>query len=536
MSNKHRLQAPSAYIILQHWAFLDAKLKVAKDVQYDKHPPSLRRTCTEGTRTKILDDLLDWARKSSGPNIYWLCGMAGTGKTTIAYSFCKRLDAEDLLGASFFCSRTIDESRDIRAVFPMIAHELASHSPNLPARLVEAVNKDPNIASGQPNDQFTCLIRDAIHPHLHKPRVIAFDAFDEFKTIEDARRLARVLINFAPNLANIKLFITSRQEPQLYDVLKVVKDTTLRLHEVEESLVKSDIQRYLVERSDDIRIEKELPQTWMTGEELQILQDRAGKLFIYASTVCSFLENSDPEECTENLKALLSNQHAPSMIIGQYDQLDSLYSQVLDAVQQDHRRKSLINNVLHVVVTALNPLSVQTIAALLMVDHGAIHAALKRLGAVITIPNDTDSDTPVLPFHASFPDFLHDSSRSGIHYIPEIKAHHYMMGLCLAVLDSAPAFKQDIPVSMISSSPLENIPRDLAYSCIYWLVHLREILASEPLGGAEDLQVMAFFDRHVLYWIECMALLGKLEDAVQLLQQIELSAHVRCSQFSHFLC
>jgi hypothetical protein len=517
---------------------------VAKDVQYDKHPPSLRRTCTEGTQTKILDDLLDWARKSSGPNIYWLCGMAGTGKTTIAYSFCKRLKSEDLLGASFFCSRTIDESRDIRAVFPMIAHELASRSPFLRSPLVEAIKEDPNIASGQPVDQFTCLIRNAIHPHLHKPCVIAFDAFDEFKTINDARQLARILIHFALNLPNIKLFITSRQEPQLHEVLKVVRDTTLRLHEVEESLVRSDIQQYLVERSDDIRIEKELPQTWMTGEELQILQDRAGKLFIYASTVCSFLENSDPEECKESLKILLSNQHEASTVIGQYDQLDILYSQVLDAVQQDRRRKSIINDVLYVVVTAFNPLSVQTIAALLKVDHGAIYAALKRLGAVITIPNDIDSDTPVLPFHASFPDFLHDNSRSGMHYIPEIKAHHCMMGLCLTVLDTSPAFKQDIcniskatiHVSTISPSPQETIPKDIAYSCIYCLVHLQQILDYEPLDKAENAKVIAFFDRHVLYWIECLALLEKLEDAVQLLRQIELSTNVSCFQLNYYLC
>jgi hypothetical protein len=167
---------------------------VVKDVKYNAHPPSLRRTCTEGTRTRILDDLLGWARKSSGPNIYWLCGMAGTGKTTIAYSFCKRVKEEDLLGASFFCSRTIDQSRDIRTVFPMIAHELASRSPNIRSHLVEAVEKDPDIVSSQPNDQFTCLIRDTIHSHLHKPCVIAFDGFDEFKTINDARRLARILM------------------------------------------------------------------------------------------------------------------------------------------------------------------------------------------------------------------------------------------------------------------------------------------------------------------------------------------------------
>jgi hypothetical protein len=519
-------------------------LKALNDVQYNTHPLYLRRTCTEGTRTKILDDLMGWARESSGPNIYWLCGMAGTGKTTIAYSFCEHLKAEDLLGASFFCSRTIDQYHDIRDVFPAIARQLASCSADIRSCLVKAVKEDLEIVSRQPNDQFKYLIHERIHPHLNKPRVIAFDAFDEFKTIHHACHLARILIAFAPNLPNIKVFITSRQEPELHNVLKVVKDTTtLRLHEVEESLVKSDIMQYLVERSDDIRARKELPQTWMTGEELRILQDRAGKLFIYASTVCSFLENSVPEECEENLKVLLSNKHEIPML-SQYGQLDNLYSQVLDAVQLDRHRKSITNSVLYVVVTALNPLSMQTIAALLNEDHVAVYAALRRLGAVIAVPNEPDSDTPVLPFHASFPDFLHDQARSGTHYISEINAHRHMLWWCLTVLDSSPVFKQDIcnisnagiHVSTISPSPLETIPKDVAYSCIYWLVHLQQILDSGPLDEREDSQVMAIFDRHILHWIECMSLLEKLEDAVQLLRQIKLSPNVSYSESNYYLC
>ena len=33
--------------------------------------------------------------------VYWLNGMAGTGKTTIAYSFSEMLDEENFLGGTF---------------------------------------------------------------------------------------------------------------------------------------------------------------------------------------------------------------------------------------------------------------------------------------------------------------------------------------------------------------------------------------------------------------------------------------------------
>jgi DNA polymerase III delta prime subunit len=135
---------------------------VAKDVQYDKHPPSLRRQCTEGTRNQIIDEIMDWVRDDNGPNIYWLCGMAGTGKTTIAYSLCKRLKQEGRLGASYFCSRTIDESRNIRAVIPSIAYQLASRSVTLRSLIVKAVKEDRELTSNQTDTQFTHLIHDPI--------------------------------------------------------------------------------------------------------------------------------------------------------------------------------------------------------------------------------------------------------------------------------------------------------------------------------------------------------------------------------------
>jgi hypothetical protein len=48
--------------------------------------------------------------------------------------------------------------------------------------------------------------------------------------------------------------------------------------------------------------------------------------------------------------------------------------------------------------------------------------------------------------------------------------------------------------------------------------------------------VMAIFDRHILHWIECMSLLEKLEDAVQLLRQIKLSPNVSYSDSNYYLC
>jgi molybdopterin-guanine dinucleotide biosynthesis protein len=246
---------------------------------------------------------MDWACDDRASNIYWLCGMAGTGKTTIAYSLCDRLKAEGHLGASYFCSRTIDESCNIRAIIPSIMYQLASCSATLRSLIVKAVKGDREITSNQTDTQFTHLICDPIQSCPDDARrVLAFDAFNEFKTLEDARLLLLTLTAFAPNLPSVKLFITSQQEPQIEEVFKSVKGTPFYLHNVEESLVRVDIERYLYERRGEIRRVKRLDEKWWTDEQLQHLLDSAGKLFIYASTACSFLDTSDADECKKILK------------------------------------------------------------------------------------------------------------------------------------------------------------------------------------------------------------------------------------------
>ncbi|KAG8680545.1 hypothetical protein FRC11_002323, partial [Ceratobasidium sp. 423] len=72
-----------------------------------------RRGCTPNTRVKILKEAIDWTRNPDAARIYWMNGMAGTGKTTIAYTLCKQLEESKQLGASFFCSRVISDCQNV---------------------------------------------------------------------------------------------------------------------------------------------------------------------------------------------------------------------------------------------------------------------------------------------------------------------------------------------------------------------------------------------------------------------------------------
>ncbi|KAF7374052.1 NACHT domain-containing protein [Mycena sanguinolenta] len=63
---------------------------------------SARQACTENMQTGLISRLKQWANSTKSSPIFWLSGMAGTGKSTVAYTLCEYWRGEHCLGASFF--------------------------------------------------------------------------------------------------------------------------------------------------------------------------------------------------------------------------------------------------------------------------------------------------------------------------------------------------------------------------------------------------------------------------------------------------
>ena len=129
-------------------------LPLAKRAAYDAKSLAGRRSCTAKTREKILADLIAWAADAGDTRIYWLNGMAGTGKTTITFTFSRILDNIQILGASFFCSHLDTDSSNADLIFPTLAYELARHSTAASNALLNALGKDRNVGHKSLRDQF----------------------------------------------------------------------------------------------------------------------------------------------------------------------------------------------------------------------------------------------------------------------------------------------------------------------------------------------------------------------------------------------
>ena len=88
-----------------------------------------REGCLRGTRVDVLLQLEHWLKDEHDHCVFWLNGLAGTGKSTIAQSFAKISFADGRLGASFFCSRDFEERSNLQAIFPTLAFQLAYQYP-----------------------------------------------------------------------------------------------------------------------------------------------------------------------------------------------------------------------------------------------------------------------------------------------------------------------------------------------------------------------------------------------------------------------
>ena len=104
-----------------------------------------RRGCLRGTRETVLSEIELWAEDFNGSPVFWLNGLAGTGKSTIAQTVSERIFANGLLGGSFFCSRDFKDRSDLCFIFPTLAFQLAHKYPTFRSVLVPLLQSNPDV-------------------------------------------------------------------------------------------------------------------------------------------------------------------------------------------------------------------------------------------------------------------------------------------------------------------------------------------------------------------------------------------------------
>jgi hypothetical protein len=80
-------------------------LPTTADAPFNTYQRQYDPFCFPDTRVNLFRQIYSWADGENPPSIFWLNGLARTGKSTIACTIARRYLDQKRLGASFFFSR-----------------------------------------------------------------------------------------------------------------------------------------------------------------------------------------------------------------------------------------------------------------------------------------------------------------------------------------------------------------------------------------------------------------------------------------------
>ncbi|KAF9784574.1 hypothetical protein BJ322DRAFT_1219219 [Thelephora terrestris] len=489
-----------------------------------------RNGCLKGTRGGVLDKIELWAGDFATSPVFWLNGLAGTGKSTIAQTIAERTFADDRLGASFFCSRGVEDRSDLHLIFPTLAFQLAQRYPEFRSSLIPLLQSNPDIAHESLLSQMQKLIVDPILS-AKVSTVIVIDALDECKDEEPESAILLVLGQLVSKIPNVKFFITSRPERHIMSGFRgpLLKEATniFILHQVDRSTVDNDIRRFFKHELSKLACRLSDSEGWPTDEQVESLCRRAAGFFVYAVATVKFL-NHKFRLPSDRLEVI---QESPQYTVheGQtglktYNSLDSLYASILKAAFFENTADddALVRSVLSAVVLVINPLSPPAIANLMGLECNMVTSILESVQSMLVLHEDTNQ--PTQPFHKSFPDFMTDPSRCSdprFHISPDF--HTNLILRCLGLMYGSlkknmfgiPDYALNSDVEGLPGVGKPGIDNALVYACRSWYKHL--VVGGHPVLDVLLSALRCFLEENFLFWLEVLSVLGAVGDAARAL-------------------
>ncbi|RYO00277.1 Vegetative incompatibility protein [Alternaria tenuissima] len=493
-------------------------LPTARDAPFNAYQRQHDPTCLPDTRVDLLREIHVWADGDDSPSIFWLSGLAGTGKSTIAQTVAAHYHAKSRLAASFFFSRAGGDVSHAGKFITSIAVQLASSIPALKRKICDAIQKHSDIASQSLDEQWRELVLGPLSRLENKEGqskyVLVVDALDE---CDDQNNVQIILQRLAEvqSLQGVQLrvLLTSRPEvPIEYGFTQVRREEhhDFVLHDIAPAVIEHDIAVFLRHQLGLVRQKCRLEAGWAEEGAIARLVQNSGGLFIWAATACRFI--AEDSQLAETRLALLLHQGGGGTLpLPPERKLDEIYTTVLASSMRGGHSEAesqtlheLFRQVVGAVVTMQDPLSVTSLAELLRKDVATLRRTLANLQSVLDVP-DADSSAIRL-LHPSFRDFLLSPSRcSNPQFcIGERTVHAEMHKHCFEVMS------KHLQRDMCSLEDPGARTADLSRTKVD-----RHIPAHVHSG------IKVFLRKHFLHWLESLALLSRVSEAVGMVYTLE---------------
>ena len=471
--------------------------------------------------------------------MFWLNGLAGTGKSTIARTVARRYFEKKRLGASFFFTRGGGDVGHAGKFVPSIVVQLASSVPGLHRYICEAITERTNIVSQSLRDQWHQLVfrplSKLVGHNCHPSYVLVIDALDECDDNDNIRIILQLLAE-ARSLKKVRLraFLASRPEiPIRYGICQIpdAERQDFVLHSISPSIVDHDISVFLGYSLKLIGQEDAQEPGWPGSEAIRRLVANASGLFIWAATACRFIREGLSAE--ERLRMLLEGSNIPAT---PEQHLNGIYITILrNSIQpsyiEQERQKlyGMLKELLGSIVILFSLLSVVSLSRLLHTTKLQVDRTLNYLHAILDIPKDPTR--PIRLHHPSFRDFLLDKERceDSNFWVDKAQAHQILAANCIRLMSDS--LKQDICslstlgllVTNVESSRVdERLPPEAQYACRYWVEHLQQ----SDIRLCDNGHVHVFLLTHFLHWLEALSLIRKMSEGVLMMKNLQSMVNV----------
>ncbi|KAG8753330.1 hypothetical protein FRC11_007520, partial [Ceratobasidium sp. 423] len=474
------------------------------------------QACLDGTREAVLSKILTWTQnRDNSESFMWISGQAGMGKTSIATSLCQRLDNIGALAGSFFCQHDHPDLSDPLRVINNLVHEFSMQCPAYAYEVAYAIRANRRACNAHLSLRYEHLVKRPIErlKSLSMPMTLVaiVDGLDECGDRDSREKILHKLYDMSRLVTWLKVIITARPlgDIQQYFQNHCANSPIIQLGDYESS---NDIRAYIQGGLGQIAREEHWPDN-----SISQLCTMAQGVFLWAKLAIKFIKSSTLPTMPR-LRIILDNRESPVT-----DYLDTLYTKALITAVDDGGdgvKDAYIRCIGAILATSeREPLSIPDLQYLLLVagqiDQPTLEQILNNLSPLLLMMN---GGRPRF-HHSCFKDYATNSSRSGDFFVSLDQYEANPAICCLKVMQRDLRFNLcQLETSHLLNSEVpdlklrihSHIGPTLKYACIHWIDHF----TASPSQALVEAINNFFEGPQLMYWIEVLSLLGRLDVAI----------------------
>ncbi|OKL62331.1 hypothetical protein UA08_02283 [Talaromyces atroroseus] len=449
--------------------------------------------------TVEFKNFIDWEDRDA-PNLLWITGQAGMGKTMLLVGIIQELTKERLSNSDapnisyFFCQGSSGELNSGLGVLRSLLWLLLVQQPHLISHVREAYKTagKKTFTGAVAFEKLSGILKSALEDRELEPIILVLDALDECDQADRPSliRFLNTVLSSPKTKARVKWIISTRPLPEIQMDMNSAGRYLNSMLSLDNRDLEGPISAFIDHKIQQLR------EKGHEEEDLKMVSDRlrerSGNTFLWVWLVCKEL--------------MISRVRAWSEILDSVpDKLAELYKYLLERINSFKLKVDSedCKNVLAATTLAYQNLSLSELAVLasLPTEKDA-RQAVDLCGSFLTIRDKT-----VYMIHQSAKEHLKDHFEE-IHGIDQDSGHLRIFQRCLTKLDTT--LRRNIyqlsNIGVLSTDIQTPNPDPLCsvrYACRYWVHHLK----NSGITMQDEKDVHKFLLKHFLHWLEALSLM-----------------------------